>query len=466
MPLTVPVEAALTSDLRGEPYNFSLWDIHTGTQLVVFKGNKGNPIAKGVQLIDNNYFITCTDNLLNVWSIYNRKCQDQKLFLPGRPSCICITQCGQYLIAGISEVLYIWQLHSGNLLAQAQRHYQTISVLKLSLDGAFVFSGGEDGLVMVWPFADLVSGSHNLGAMRAKSVESTQNSSGSNEPRFTWQHHSDQVTDVQITAGGRCITVSADMSANIYDYTTGKRLHSITFPSPIYSVVIDKNETRAYFGAQDGNIYELVISSICKSDAQESERPMLIGHSAKVVSMAISIDGTRLISASADASCKIWDIDKRKLIQDIKHQAPLANLLTLLVPDSFALTNLTQSKTMPTLKLKPLKRILHKPSRDATIAAEELFEESNTIVYVGGGSTPKACEDLDAKLRITMPQPTKSKKAKVDHQSGDASDEEVARLRKNLSDVYRLCVNKIFKDATVDLVGLQNGNGFSNKTNR
>lgn len=380
-----PIEAALTTDLRGKPYNFSLWDIYTGAQLVVFKGSSSNPIPKCIQLIDNNYFITATDNVLQIWSIFNRKCQDTKLFLPARPSTLCTSPCGNYLIVGISEMIYIWQLTTGNLLAHAQRHYQTVSVVKLNRDGSFLFSGGEDGIVLVWPFADLISNTHYTGAMN---LPKSRQDVGINEPRFTWQHHNSQVTDIHITNGGLCISVSADCTVNIYSYSCGKRLYCVTMPSPLWSVVMNKNETSILLGAQDGNIYEIAVSSIslCSPPGDESEangaskKPMLAGHKGKVISLVISTDGTRLISASLDSTCKIWDLANKKLLQDIKHQAPLANLTSLLVPDSLALSSMSQSQAKPPFPVRQLKRNVYKLPRDGVLASEDLFEEGSTTI--------------------------------------------------------------------------------------
>lgn len=450
-----PVEAALSTDLRGEPYNFSLWDIHTGTQLVSFKGNKGNIIPKCLQLIDQNYFITATDNVLQIWSIFNKKCQDQKLFLPGRPSTLCVSPCANFLIVGISEMIYIWQLRSGNLLAHTQRHYQTVSVLKMNQEGSFLFSGGEDGLVLVWPFADLISNCHHTGALN---LSKTRRDAGINEPKFTWQHHNSQVTDLHVTNSGRCLTVSTDATVNIYTYTTGKRLYCVSMPSPIWSVIMNKNETKVYLGAQDGNIYEMAVSSISASVVnsmnkdEQARKPIFSGHKGKVNCLSVSVDGLRLVSGSIDSSCKIWDTRRKKLLQDIKHQAPLANLTSLLVPESLALSTITQNRMRPPLSLKPLKRNLYKSPRETTLMSDELFEESaTTIIQVknpafrpnlleASRSSDDIPESLDMNKLFQKPQPKTNE--------NDSSTTE--NLKEKLKELYLLAAEKIFRDAAED----------------
>lgn len=433
-----PVEAALSSDLRGEPRNFSLWDIHTGTQLVVFKGNNGNPIEKCLQFIDNNYFISAVDNVIQIWSIFNRKSQDQKLFLPGRPSVILTSGCGNYLIVGISEMIYIWQLHSGNLLACVQRHYQTVSCLKLSQDGAFLLSGGEDGMVLVWRFAELLTGVQN------------------NDPKFTWQNHSAQVTDIHLMNSGRCITTSADKTVNIYSYITGKRLFCVTLPTPIWSAVMDKNETVAYFGGLDGNIYQLATSTVSlaqSNDDNGSQRPILTGHKGKVVSLILSMDGSRLISASLDTSCKIWDLRTKKMLQDVKHQAPVVNLRHVMIPESFALTSMTQSHIKPPLSVKPLKRQVYKMPRDASLMRNDVFEESSTtIINVKSKQRPSTVNDL-VMFDISNLKNTKGNECRLietnshDCENKNQDNGQTSQLREKFRDLYMLSVEKIFHDA-------------------
>lgn len=443
-----PIEAVLSTDLRSEPYNFSLWDLYTGTQLIVFKGNKNSPIPRCLQLIDNNHFISVNDNVLQVWSIFSRKCQDQKLFLPKRPSSICISPCANYLVAGISEAIYIWQLRSGNLLAHTQRHYQTVSVLKMNQEGTFLISGGEDGIVLVWPFADLISNTHNTGSLNVKPNSRTI---GLNEPKFTWQHHSGPVTDLHITNGGLCITVSTDMTANLYTFVDGKRLYNVILPSPLWSVVMDKNETKAFMGGQDGIIYELHVSSMgstptnaptsdLDSISDNRSKPMFTGHSGKIVNLIISIDGSRLVSASHDSSCKVWNVKQRKLLQDIKHQAPLANLQSLLIPDGLALSSLVQAKTAPPLFLKALKRNLYKPPREATITDQDMFEEgSTTLVHIKNKSDHFRVDEIVCNV-------TKTSSIELG-QNKPMDIDELRKLKTKIKELYLLSAKKVFQDA-------------------
>lgn len=457
-----PIEVALSTDLRGSPYYFSLWDVHTGAQLVVFKGNKGNPIARCLKLIDKDYFITATDNMLQIWSIYNKKCQDQKLFLPGRPSVLCTSPCGNYLIAGIAEMIYIWQLKSGNLLAHTQRHYQTVTVLRMNQDGTFLFSGGEDGIVLVWPFADLISNTHNTGALN---LEPGTTNVGVNEPRFTWQHHDGPVTDIHVTHGGRCITTSVDKTVNIYNISNGKRLYCVTgWPSPIWSVAMNKNETRIFLGGQDGNIYEISVSALgtCqinnRNDGEQQRKPVFVGHKDKVTHIIVSIDGTMLITASLDSTCKVWDIHQGKMIRDVKHQAPLANLTSLIVPDAFSLTSITQAQVKPPMIVRPLKRNLYKLPRDSCLSKGDLFEEANTTIigtknkiqqFVPTQSIEQKVSPIKA-AEQALPLTNGYQKVSPSQTANPPIEPANDQLKSRFRELYLLSSEKIFRDVALE----------------
>lgn len=458
-----PIEVALSTDLRGAPYTFSLWDIHTGAQLVVFRGNKTSLISNCLHLIDSNYFITAADNVLQIWSIYNRKCQDQKLFLPSRPSSLCVSPCGKYLIVGISEMIYVWQFSSGNLLAHTQRHYQTVTVLRMNHKGTFLFSGGEDGMVLVWPFTDLISGTHNTGALgRNKSNTDT----GINEPRFTWQHHSANITDIHVTSSdcNLCITTSTDKAVNIYSYSDGKRLHCIAdWPTPLWCAVMDRNCHRIFFGGQDGNIYELAISSLGvllmesrDKDDDGVRKPTFTGHKDRIDRLLLSMDGSLLVSGSHDSTCKIWDIPSGKMVRDVKHQAPLANLTSLFVPDAFSLTSMTQSSSKPPYLIKPLKRNLHKLSREISLTAVDLFEESSTTIVTKRRQLSTTFNlQKNAPVAANIIKNTSSRVENANGMSSDTKlepidDNEDGNIRTRLRELYLLSAEKLFKDAAAE----------------
>ncbi|KAK9659917.1 Pre-rRNA-processing protein ipi3, partial [Basidiobolus ranarum] len=88
-----------------------------------------------------------------------------------------------------------------------------------------------------------------------------------------------------------------------------------------------------------------------------SGEPSLIfkGHTEPAQSLALSFDGTLLISGSEDGSAMVWDVTSRQMIRSFtQHKGPITNVSVILKPmDLMSSTNTT---VFPT-PIQPFKRI-------------------------------------------------------------------------------------------------------------
>ena len=95
----------------------------------------------------NGKFIVTANNvkpLLSMWAINNSDTiQNVKFVLPGKVNVLAVN--GEYLIAGIKENIYIWQIATGKMLTMLSKHYQPVNCIKFIDDGSHFVSGGEDG---------------------------------------------------------------------------------------------------------------------------------------------------------------------------------------------------------------------------------------------------------------------------------------------------------------------------------
>lgn len=120
--------------------------------------------------------------------------------------------------------------------------------------------------------------------------------------------HTLPVTSIYVGSGGAgavVVTTSLDRSCKIHRLSDGKQLGSITLPSALLSVVLDKGEHSLYAGAGDGNIYEVSLvggeashgaSAAGTSTATSTQYARFQGHSKAVNSLAMSLDGEQLVS--------------------------------------------------------------------------------------------------------------------------------------------------------------------------
>lgn len=102
----------------------------------------------------------------------------------------------------------MFQISTGNLLTILESHYQPITCIKVSSDSSHFLTGGEDGLVLVWSLPEAISASLNFHSSLSKGKE----------PKHSWSHHRDRVTDIYIGFCGihsRCVTSSVDQTCKV-----------------------------------------------------------------------------------------------------------------------------------------------------------------------------------------------------------------------------------------------------------
>ncbi|GFY38264.1 WD repeat-containing protein 18 [Trichonephila inaurata madagascariensis] len=228
---------------------------------------------KTLCLIGEDYLIGAVQKrpVIKVWMVTNlRKEEIGNFVCPGIVSALTVSSCGTYCVAGIKESIYVWQISTGELLNVIERHYQDVTCLKFTGDDSRVLSGGKDGHVIVWILAQMIDVNK-----RNEPVK----------PLAVWNHHSAEVTDIYIgPLSSRAVTVSVDMSCKVYE------LDSLMLLGEFY--LFNKSS------------YEALPREI-----HSNEVPMQLKiHQGKIISFSFSIEGSRLLTACEDGTCKLWDI--------------------------------------------------------------------------------------------------------------------------------------------------------------
>lgn len=226
---------------------------------------------------------------LNVYT-WNKESPDQVIVLPEKLSCIKSSPNistaqgvenggGEWLVGGsFSGRLYVWEVRSGNLVTVKDSHYQEITRLEFSKDGAFLFSTSLDGRVCGWRIVDLVR-EGSISATSDSANSGQQGSSNSDDitaikPLFTWTNHILPVTGLctgygTAASGFNLYTSSLDNTVQIHRVDTslvklGDRSSSssnydltFVFPCKVTSLAIDNADRALYVGLINGSIYML-----------------------------------------------------------------------------------------------------------------------------------------------------------------------------------------------------------------
>ncbi|KAK3562288.1 hypothetical protein QTP86_033337, partial [Hemibagrus guttatus] len=207
--MSAPMEVVVTADSAGQLWNCAIFDPHTGTNLLSYRG--GNSSARSLTILNGEYILGAQlgKNFINVWEIQRKDQLQQKIVCPGIVTCLTASPDGLYVLAGIAEAIYLWEVSTGNLLVILNRHYQDLSCLRFTDDGSHFVSGGKDNLALVWNLASIVQ----------------LDSSRTPEPRHMLSRHSLPITDVHCGLMGpqaRVATASLDQTVKRNGKEKGK----------------------------------------------------------------------------------------------------------------------------------------------------------------------------------------------------------------------------------------------------
>ncbi|OCU00478.1 WD repeat-containing protein 18 isoform X2 [Xenopus laevis] len=334
--MAAPLELVLSADAAGQVANCTVWEPVTGSVLLTYRG--GNTSHRGLAVLGGQYLLggQLGKNYINVWELQRRDQLQQKIVCPGPVNCLSASPNGLYLVAGIAESIYLWEVSTGHLLAILNSHYQDVTCLTFTDDSSHIISGAKDSLVLVW------------GLYSVLQVETSRGP----EPRYVWSRHSLPITDVQCGIGGpqaRVATSSLDQTIKLWDICSGDLLVSVLFDVRITSVAFDPAEYHLFCGGSDGVIYQVDLYTT----PEQRERPfhpeqemVFKGHRNQVTCLSVSLDGSMLISGSHDETVCVWDIQSKQSLRSVPHRGPVTNVFIIAAP-----SNMLRAESKPSFPL-------------------------------------------------------------------------------------------------------------------
>lgn len=357
------LEVLFTSDLSEQQWSCCAWDFKTATSLMVYKGG-GAVNARCFCFIGSNHIITANSAkpMLHVWPINSQEqISSVRFVVPGKTNALAISPDGNYLVAGIQETLYIWQINSGRMLANLSKHYQAITCIKFTDDGSHFVSAGLDGSVLVWNLPQVICNGDN-----------------NQEPLYSFNDHGLSVTDVHIGSGGirsYLYSVSLDRTCKVYDLSSGTLLLNVVFTESLSCVASNGLETSVHVGTTEGQIYEFHINSLPRTKEYHMTKENMnkyLGHKGTVSCIALSVDGETLVSGGEDAQVHLWHIPSKQLIRTLAHRGPVSNVtLSLKKLHAFGPEN-----TFPNMFINNLKRMMDSIETDDSHTVEILVGEN------------------------------------------------------------------------------------------
>ncbi|GFG34181.1 hypothetical protein Cfor_08160 [Coptotermes formosanus] len=346
------IEVAVTCDSSGQLWNACVWDPRVGTSLMTYRGG-GVAEPHSLCLVGKDYLMISdhTKPLLHAWQLNSQQpvlAKGVRLVCPGHVSSLAVSPDGCYCVAAVAEKLHVWHIASGRHLAVAVRHFQTVNCVRFTDDGSHFVSGGEDGLVLVWPLAYLIS--NDGGEVIA----------GQSEPRHVFSDHSLPVQDLYVGHGGmraHIISVSMDRTCKVYDLASGTLLLSLVYDCFLTAVTMGATEMEVFVGGSDSNIYQFGLHSPPRMreyhPTKEEKAKKFSGHSKAVTCLSASVDGVTLLSGSLDAEVMLWHIPSRQCLRVLHHKGPVTNAFFTVAPKC-----MFSEEMKPTLVLRSFQKSL------------------------------------------------------------------------------------------------------------
>ena len=213
------------------------------------------------------------------------------------------------------RMVRLWDIASRRALATLE-HPSQVGSVTISRDGARIATSTRDREVRIW---DAATGREIAELKPPSPVTSAAFSSdGSRLVTACWEgtvHVWDAATGREIATlnghqrkataarfspnGAHVVTAAEDNTARVFDAASGRALHVLKHPSRVLSVAFSPDGTRIVTGAgREGRIFDA---------ASGREIAVLKGHETEVGDAAFSPDGTRVVTGADDRSTRIYD---------------------------------------------------------------------------------------------------------------------------------------------------------------
>jgi WD40 repeat protein len=233
----------------------------------------------------------------------------------------------------------VWDARDGSFQYDLRRHEGAVQALGFSADESWLFSGGADRVIFVWdmrhgtmsanqPTFDRVDtiGTLAVGGRDGliASASGPWASASLDHSVKLWQSHSDRpirvlrghaasVRSVAFTAGSdRLASASLDGTVKLWNSRNGECLRTVTNDVLTEAVAFLPGARWLVAGMSDGTVRVLDTNTL----ATAREWP---AHQRPVQSLALSGDGRRLATASADATVAVWDFESGRELRRFTH---------------------------------------------------------------------------------------------------------------------------------------------------
>ncbi len=319
-------KTAVSANWRGDdvyqPGNLVLWDLTTGQE--IRRMSHQNGILDAAFTPDGRFLLAASGKTtyqgsgsyeLILWDWATGEPEIQFDTATHDNISLAISPDGQTALTGSSDHnLYLWRLSDDALLQAWSGHDDAVTAVAFTPDGQRALSGSADGGLILWDISTAVPLAHlNLHQESVYGLAVDENgrqafSTAADGNLILW----DISMALNTSLDGSALPQLAAHTASALDVAfspDGKRIFTSGGRATGDQPIADDNAIRLW-NAASGDL----------SDT-------MTGHTDAVFQIAVSPNGKRLLSASYDATARLWDVESGEEIQGLALEPGIPNVM-------------------------------------------------------------------------------------------------------------------------------------------
>lgn len=324
-----------TTKAPGATSSVMVTNAENGSQVQTFANSASSKKA----LVSTGNLILVAQNDKPIIQAYklHKSAIDQKMIVPEILLTMSISPDGVWLLGGAaSGNIYMWELHSGNLLFTKPAHYQEVVISEFTRDGKTFITGSADGSIYVWRVLEI------LGRTNTQELV---------KPQFRLTAHTQAVTDCYIGAGttssARLYTSSLDHTIRVWNLSTGQLLSVFVLPDPVHCLTVDPGERNIYAGTESGMIQDIKlyqqdgviqvtgrVGTLTTPNGTDGD--VFVGHEQTVTALSLNLTSNLLFSGDLEGNVFHWNIMGKQMLRRLRpFQSPISSIYTLTIPTTW-----------------------------------------------------------------------------------------------------------------------------------